>query len=73
LDRQAGEDYIYLGASQLKGNMIVIALEPKSMLGLVTYKQFAHLLKAGEKFPILRGLKNNKIYYFFSLGTLSPS
>jgi hypothetical protein len=50
-------DYIYIPASQLKGNMIVIALEPKSILGLVTYKQFAHLLKAGEKYPILRVAK----------------
>ena len=48
------EDYIYIPTSQLKGNMIVIALEPKSMLGLVTYKQFAFLLKSGEKYPILR-------------------
>jgi hypothetical protein len=48
------EDYIYVPTSQLKGNMIVIALEPKSMLGLVTYSNFAHLLKAGEKYPILR-------------------
>lgn len=50
-------DYVYVPTSQLKGNMIVIALEPKSMLGLVTYKQFAHLLKAGETFPILRVVK----------------
>lgn len=47
-------DYIYLPTSQLKGNLIVIALEPKSELGLVTYKQFAQLLRAGEKYPILR-------------------
>jgi hypothetical protein len=48
------DDYVYLPTSQLKGNMIVIALEPKSILGLVTYPQFAHLLKAGEKYPVLR-------------------
>jgi hypothetical protein len=53
----AADDYIYVPIAQLKGNMIVIALEPKSMLGLVTYKQFAHLLKAGEKFPVLRVVK----------------
>ena len=51
------DDYIFLTTSQLKGNMIVIALEPKSMLGLVTYKQFAHLLITGEKYPILRVVK----------------
>jgi hypothetical protein len=47
-------DYLYVPTSQLKGNMIVIALEPKSMLGLVTYPGFAYLLRSGEKFPILR-------------------
>lgn len=48
------DDYIFIPVNQLRNNMIVIALEPKSELGLVTYKQFEHLLKKGEKFPILR-------------------
>jgi hypothetical protein len=39
---------------QLKGNLAVIALEPKSMLGLVTYEQYRQLIKAGETYPILR-------------------
>jgi hypothetical protein len=56
-DQISPEDYIYVPASQLKSNMIVIALEPKSMLGLVTYKDFSNLLKAGEKFPVLRLIK----------------
>ena len=50
------KDYIYVPVSQLKGNMLVIALEPKSMLGLVTYSNFAHLLGLG-KYPILRVTK----------------
>lgn len=49
-------DYIYVPASQLKGNMVVIALEPKSMLGLLTYKNFAHLAGVG-KYPVLRVIK----------------
>ncbi len=49
----AGE-YIYIPTAQLKNNLIIIALEPKSELGLVTYKQFEHLLKKGENYPILR-------------------
>jgi hypothetical protein len=53
----SAEDYIYVPTSQLKGNLIVIALEPKSMLGLVTYQKFAGLIKTGEKFPILRVVK----------------
>ncbi len=48
------DDYIYIPVKQLRNNMIVIALEPKSELGLVTYKQFEHLLKKGENYPILR-------------------
>ena len=46
--------YYFVQVNQIKNNLIVIALEPKSMLGLVTYKQFEHLLKAGGKYPILR-------------------
>lgn len=46
--------YYFIPTKQLKNNLIVTALEPKSILGLVTYKQFAHLLKANEYFPVLR-------------------
>jgi hypothetical protein len=47
-------DYLYIPTAQLKGNMVVLALEPKSELGLVTYKEYRHLLKTGEAFPVLR-------------------
>lgn len=49
----AGE-YIFVSTAQLKNNLIIIALEPKSELGLVTYKQFELLLKKGENYPVLR-------------------
>jgi hypothetical protein len=50
-------DYLFVTVSQLKGNLLVIALEPKSMLGLVTYPQFSFLLKKGENFPVLRVIR----------------
>jgi len=53
----SGADYMFIPTAQLKGNMVVLALEPKSELGLVTYRQFADLLKTGETFPVLRVLK----------------
>jgi len=53
-------EYFFIPTSQLKNNLIVTALEPKSILGLVTYKQYAHLLKAGESFPVLRVVNKNK-------------
>jgi hypothetical protein len=55
-----GQDYYSIPTNQLKNNLIVIALEPKSMLGLVTYKIYEHLLKQGEYFPILRVVSHNK-------------
>jgi hypothetical protein len=48
------EDYYFIPANQLKGTLIVIALEPKSMLGLVMYKNFENLLRQGEYFPIFK-------------------
>ena len=51
------EQYFFVPTAQLKGNMIILALEPKSMLGLITYKKYAHLLKKDEAFPVLRVLK----------------
>jgi hypothetical protein len=53
----ANSDYIFVPTNQLKSNMIVLALEPKSMLGLATYPKYAHLLKIGEAFPVLRVVK----------------
>jgi hypothetical protein len=50
-------DYFFIPVNQLQNNMIVIALEPKSELGIVTYKKYEYLLKAGENYPILRVVK----------------
>ena len=54
------EEYYFIPTNQPKNNLIVIALEPKSMLGLVTYKNYEHLLNAGEYFPVLRVVNTNK-------------
>jgi len=54
------QDYYFIPTNQLKNNLIVIALEPKSMLGLVTYKNYEQLLRPEEYFPILRVMSNNK-------------
>jgi len=48
------DDYYFIPTNQLRNNMIVTALEPKSELGLVTYKKYEHLLKVKENFLILR-------------------
>jgi hypothetical protein len=49
--------FIFIPTSQLKGNLVILALEPKSMLGLVTYSKFANLLQNGQPYPVLRVVK----------------
>jgi hypothetical protein len=50
-------DYIFIPTRQVKSDLIVLALEPKSMIGLATYKEFTNLLKSSEYFPVLRVIK----------------
>lgn len=50
----ADENYLIIPTNQLYGNMIVNALEPKAMLGLVTYDKYKYLLKNYSVFPIYR-------------------
>ncbi|HAQ37501.1 MAG TPA: M14 family zinc carboxypeptidase [Saprospiraceae bacterium] len=52
--------YWYVPVRQLKGKMIIQALEPKSMLGLATYPQFAYLVKSASDYPVLRVVKKGK-------------
>ena len=49
----SAEDYIFIPTNQLKNNLIVIALEPKSMLGIMQYKEYRYLLD-NKIYPILR-------------------
>jgi hypothetical protein len=56
-DKIPVNQYIYVPTDQLKGKMLILALEVKSMLGLVTYKNYAHLLKDKEVYPVLRVVK----------------
>jgi hypothetical protein len=51
------DNYFFIPVAQIKGNLMVLALEPKSMLGLITYKSYAQLLKNGETYPVLRVIK----------------
>ncbi len=50
-------EFIYIPLNQLKSNLIVAALEPKSILGLVTYLSFQDLLEIGKVFPVRRVVK----------------
>lgn len=51
-------NYIFIPTKQLKNNMIVTALEPKSILGIMQYKEYRYLLD-NKLYPILRVIKEN--------------
>ncbi len=53
----AGPGFIFIPTSQMKGDLLVLALEPKSTLGLITYEKYAPLLKIGQPYPVLRVMK----------------
>ncbi len=50
-------DYYFVPTTQLKSNMLVLALEPQSILGLVQYDEFNYLLEEQSYYPILRVIK----------------
>jgi hypothetical protein len=47
-------NYLYVPTAQLKGNLLVIALEPQSELGLATYREFEFLMKRESDYPVIR-------------------
>ena len=60
-DTDAGiliENYIYVPTAQLKGNLLVKALEPQSEIGLATYRQFDFLMRAQSDYPVIRVRRN---------------
>ncbi len=48
------DQYIFVPISQLKGNFLVLTLEPQSQIGLVQYPMFSYLLHEDGVFPVLR-------------------
>lgn len=50
-------EYLFFPTAQLKGRLLVIAMEPKSMLGLVTYDRYKNHLKEKTYFPVIRVVK----------------
>jgi len=47
-------EYLYVPLNQLASNLLVIALEPESMLGLATYPDYKYLKVVEKYFPVLR-------------------
>lgn len=47
------ENYLLVPTAQLKGLLVVQALEPQSMLGLPTYEEFRYLMSQ-SKYPVIR-------------------
>ncbi len=46
-------NYIFIPSNQFKRDLIALALEPQSMVGLIQYEKYVYLLNS-KKYPILR-------------------
>lgn len=53
-DRIPLENFVFVPTAQLKGNLLVIAIEPQSELGLATYSLFEFLMKEQSVYPAIR-------------------
>lgn len=53
------EHFVFIPTAQLKGTLLVLALEPQSQLGLITYSLFEHLMKAQTTYPVIRVKEQN--------------
>lgn len=53
-------EYYYVPVVQIKGSMLIQALEPQSMTSLGTYDQFAYLIHKYKRYPVLRVERNIK-------------
>lgn len=46
--------YYYVPIDQLNSNMLVLGLEPQSMIGIVVYDDYKSWIKEGEYYPVIR-------------------
>ena len=46
--------YYYVPVNQLNSNMLVLGLEPKSMIGIIVYDEYKNWIKEGEYYPVIR-------------------
>jgi hypothetical protein len=47
-------DYYFVPINQMHSNMLVLGLEPQSMLGVVVYPQYSDWVTPGKDYPVLR-------------------
>ncbi len=46
--------YYYVPVNQLNSNMLVLGLEPQSMIGIIVYDEYKNWIKAREYYPVIR-------------------
>jgi len=48
------EEYYFIPINQLHSNMLVLGLEPQSMLGVAVYNEYTDWITAGKDYPVIR-------------------
>ena len=52
------DKYFYVPINQLNSNVLVLGLEPQSMIGIVVYDEYKKWIQAGKYYPVIRVIKN---------------
>lgn len=52
--------YIYIPTNQIKSNILIMGVEPKSEIGIATYPLFAYLMQINSTYPVIRVIKGRK-------------
>ena len=51
--------FYFVPINQLHSNMLVLGLEPQSMIGIIVYDEYKNWIKAGKYYPVMRVVSNN--------------
>jgi hypothetical protein len=52
------DKYLYVPINQLNSNVLVLGLEPQSMIGIIVYDEYKNWIKEGEYYPVIRVVTN---------------
>ena len=53
------ENYFYIPVNQIYSNMLVLALEPQSMIGIIVYNEYSNWLEEGKYYSVIRVLRKD--------------
>ena len=53
------DKYFYVPVNQLNSNVLVLGLEPQSMIGIIVYDEYKNWISEGKYYPVIRVVTTN--------------